>query len=604
MTGTHTINLGQDENDQPINLDLDSLMRSRALIQGASGSGKSYLARLIVEQAGHHVPVIVIDPEGEYATLRELHPMLLVGHGQAVDVPADVNTAAALAKRLNENNVSAVLDLSELPLHQRRGFVRRYIEGLMSVSAKKRQPAIVLVDEAHKFAAQSDKCESLEAMADLSSRGRKRKLCLIAATQRISKFHNDVAAELKNRLIGGTTLDVDVKRAGDELGMTTARRRVLTTLPTGSWYGFGPSFEARQVYEFVGGRVQTTHEDAALAVVPPSTPDIQAIAGELADLAQRHKDDVTTIEEAEAVIARLKKENQRLDRQLKVAGDAPPEVDEAEVRRRVDQAVSEAMVAAGERIRKVVDVKLGELPTLIESVKQKAGELALLELDAWRERFNKLEPGELHAAGLTNLAQAGAIQHDAVYSERKTLHGSQGKPQQNITTPAQPVEGVNRPKQKILDALAWFESVGIGSANRSIVAAIAGVSPRSSGFEKNLSGLRTLALIEYPSQGRVSLTGEGRRSANGPASPPSLRELHQRWLGSKALSRPQAVLLEILLKELSAMSREDLADRAGVSAGSSGFDKNVSRLSTLGLVRYPQPGMVELTELLFPEGLR
>lgn len=84
----------------------------------------------------------------------------------------------------------------------------------------------------------------------------------------------------------------------------------------------------------------------------------------------------------------------------------------------------------------------------------------------------------------------------------------------------------------------------------------------------------------------------------------TLRELHQRWLGSKALSRPQAVLLEILLKELSAMSREDLADRAGVSAWSSGFEKNVSRLSSLGLVRYPQPGVVELTELLFPEGLR
>ena len=201
MSSVSTIQLGHTDEVDGVRLSLDSLMRSRALIQGSSGSGKSYLARGIVEQAAHHVPVIVVDPEGEYATLREMHPMLLVGHGQAVDVQADVDTAAALARRLNENKVSAVLDLSELRLHQRRAFVRRYIEGLMSVPAKKRQPAIVLVDEAHKFSGQSDRCESLDAMADIASRGRKRKLCLIAATQRISKFHNDVAAELKNRLI-------------------------------------------------------------------------------------------------------------------------------------------------------------------------------------------------------------------------------------------------------------------------------------------------------------------------------------------------------------------------------------------------------------------
>ncbi|MEM9110569.1 MAG: DUF87 domain-containing protein [Planctomycetota bacterium] len=554
MTDKHRINLGQDDLGGPVYQDLDSLMRSRMLIQGASGSGKSYLARGIVEQAAHHVPVIVIDPEGEYATLRELHPMLLVGHGQAVDVPADINTAAALAKRLNENKVSAVLDLSELPLHQRRGFVRRYIEGLMAVPAKKRQPAIVLGDEAHKFAAQSDRCESLEAMADLSSRGRKRKLCLIAATQRISKFHNDVAAELKNRLIGGTTLDVDVKRAGDELGMTTKDRRVLTTLPAGAWYGFGPAFEGRRVYEFVGAEVQTTHEDAALVAVPPASPDIQAIASELADLAERHQDDVTTIEEAESVINRLKKDKGRLERQLEAANNRPPEIDEAEVQRRVFEASNEV----GNQLKRQI----------IESIEQ------MVIDDPTPSRACEPRP----------------IRCDI--------------PPSFVPERYDPVDGVSRPQQKILDTLAWFSIVGIDQPSKDNVAAVAGVSPTSGGYKNNLGKLRSMELLDYPASGSVALTDSGRKAARYPDAPPTLKDLHRAWLGSRALSNPQATLLEVLIGAYpSAMARQDLADRVGNTVTSGGFKNNLGRLRSLGLIGYPSSGEAVATELLFPEGL-
>jgi DNA helicase HerA-like ATPase len=60
---------------------------------------------------------------------------------------------------------------------------------------------------------------------DLASRGRKRGLALVGATQRLSKLHKDVAAELLNKIIMRTGLDVDVQRAADELGMARARRR-------------------------------------------------------------------------------------------------------------------------------------------------------------------------------------------------------------------------------------------------------------------------------------------------------------------------------------------------------------------------------------------
>jgi hypothetical protein len=51
------------------------------------------------------------------------------------------------------------------------------------------------------------------------------------------------------------------------------------------------------------------------------------------------------------------------------------------------------------------------------------------------------------------------------------------------------------------------------------------------------------------------------------------------------------------------LTRDELAAAAGVSAASSSFSKHVSRLSSLGLVKYPGAGRVAAGPLLFPEGL-
>lgn len=67
--------------------DLDVLLPTRLLIQANSGGGKSYLIRRMVEQLFGHVQVIIIDPEGEFATLREQYDFVLVGRGG--ETPAD-----------------------------------------------------------------------------------------------------------------------------------------------------------------------------------------------------------------------------------------------------------------------------------------------------------------------------------------------------------------------------------------------------------------------------------------------------------------------------------------------------------------------------------
>ena len=107
-------------------IDLDSLINTRLLIQANSGGGKSWLIRRLLEQSHGRVQQIVIDLEGEFSTLREKFDYILAGKGG--DTPAEPRSAALLAKKLLELNVSAIIDLYELDHYQRKNFVKIFNE--------------------------------------------------------------------------------------------------------------------------------------------------------------------------------------------------------------------------------------------------------------------------------------------------------------------------------------------------------------------------------------------------------------------------------------------------------------------------------------------
>ena len=55
-----------------LKIDPARLVDTRALIQGSSGSGKSWLVRLLVEKVAAKIPVLILDLEGEFVTLSRL----------------------------------------------------------------------------------------------------------------------------------------------------------------------------------------------------------------------------------------------------------------------------------------------------------------------------------------------------------------------------------------------------------------------------------------------------------------------------------------------------------------------------------------------------
>src|SRR5437588_7854368 len=116
--------------NQSVGIDLPSLLDTRLLVQANSGGGKSWLLRRLLEQSHGKVQQIVIDLEGEFGTLREKYDYILAGKGG--DTPATPKTAAMLARRLLEHNVSAIIDLYELHHTERKRFVRLFLEEMIN----------------------------------------------------------------------------------------------------------------------------------------------------------------------------------------------------------------------------------------------------------------------------------------------------------------------------------------------------------------------------------------------------------------------------------------------------------------------------------------
>jgi DNA helicase HerA-like ATPase len=233
-------------NGHPI--DLGRLLETRMLVQANSGGGKSWALRRILEQTAPMVQQLVIDPEGEFATLREKFDYVICAPHDA-DAIASPRTAALLARRLLETGVSAILDIYDLKAHERQLFVERFLTALVNAPKALWHPVLIVLDEAHVFAPEKGSSESTGAVIDVATRGRKRGQSLIVATQRLAKLHKDVAAEMLNKLIGRTGLDVDVKRAADELGMTPREAmEQLRPLSPGEFYLFGPALSLRGLY--------------------------------------------------------------------------------------------------------------------------------------------------------------------------------------------------------------------------------------------------------------------------------------------------------------------------------------------------------------------
>lgn len=547
-------------------VDLSTLVVSKLLIAANSGGGKSWALRKLLEETHGKIQQVVIDLEGEYYTLRDsFDDYLLIGKGG--DMPANLRSASLLATKLLELQASAILDLSELKFHERKQFVRLFLESVMEAPPELYHPCMFVIDEAHHFAPQTGENEALASVIDLMTRGRKRDFCGVLATQRISKLHKDAIAECNNKMFGRTSQDIDMKRTADELGFTT-RQDVfsLRQLQPGEFFAFGTAIGGT-IEKVKVGMVKTQHQRRGAKVSSPAAPKsaIKAILEKLKDLPQEAEQKSKNEKELKNEIANLKREL-TIAKQVK---PNPTKIEKIEVPV-VGKRALEGLKLSETEMRKMLKVMKAFVSFTADAVNKLTGELAKVQ-NVPQKTYPVQEV--MRPSVTTQVGQPKFVNHEG---------------------------GLTTPEQRILDAIAWLESIGNNEPEQTAVAFLAGYTYGAGGFNNPKGALRSKGLVSYLAGNKIALTDEGRKIANMPDATLTTSKLHEKVLS--ILETPHQRILKPLLERYpEAMSDEELAELSGYKCGTGGFNNPKGRLRSLGLIEYLPGRMVKARSILFIE---
>jgi hypothetical protein len=559
------------------------------------GAGKTYLTAVLCEEFGlAGLPFVAIDPMGVYYGLRsssdgkhEGLPVIILG-GEHGDVPLESTSGKVIADWVATERRSAVLDLSLFGKNEQRRFVTDFAEQLYH---RNRDPLHLILDESDLWAPQKPKGveRMLGAIEDLVRRGRARGIGLSLVTQRPAVLNKDVLTQVSVlialRIVGPqdqAAVKEWIKYHGEE-GEQAAVMSSLSSLPIGTawfwspgWLGLLKKVQIRKRQTFDSSATPKIGE-RVIAPEKLAPVDLEVLRGRIA----------ATIEKAKAEDPReLRKTIRELTGQIEG------------LKKRIEtQPIQKAHTV---EVPVLTDDHLKRLEVLVNELRGMSNTI--------RVDFNEWSNG---------LCAAGKEIGDAIAKTRTpmpvpprrvtglaatSVASSSVRPVREPSPRPREAAGIGKAEQRIIDSLAWWESIGIVAPARIQVAFVAGYTVN--GHFNNLCGaLRTSAIVEYPQGNRLSLTPEGRNLAAAIEYLSTRDDLHRRV--REKISAAQQRLFDPLIEATKTgegpLSNEELASRAGYTVNGH-FNNLRGSLRSLGLIDYVSGGTVA-SELFFPPGL-
>lgn len=172
-----------------------------------------------MEELFAFMPMTIVDPAGEYWTLRERYEVLIAGRfrfndaGARVDhcdLEITVEDAETVAEYSFRNKVSVVLDLLLFDEDERATLLATYFKRLWDLVVRQPQPYAVVCDEAHNFIPQNGKTAVKRHLIRLAKEGRKFGISFIFATQRPASITKDVITQALMLLLHGVYYATDI----------------------------------------------------------------------------------------------------------------------------------------------------------------------------------------------------------------------------------------------------------------------------------------------------------------------------------------------------------------------------------------------------------
>jgi hydroxymethylpyrimidine pyrophosphatase-like HAD family hydrolase len=138
----HRLVAGVDDHGAPVTIPASQV---NVLIAGSSGAGKSFVLGLLAEQlVDLDYSILVIDPEGDHASIESLPGVVRVGGGHPLPPPADV------LRLLRHRFGSVVVDMSLVPHVEASAYLGELWDRVQQQRASTGAPHWILIDEAHR----------------------------------------------------------------------------------------------------------------------------------------------------------------------------------------------------------------------------------------------------------------------------------------------------------------------------------------------------------------------------------------------------------------------------------------------------------------------
>lgn len=577
-----------------VSLPLDTVTQTIAIL-AKRRVGKSYTMRRLVEQLFKtNQQVVIVDPKGDQWGIRSSadgkapgFPVVILG-GEHGDAPLEANAGEVVANLVVKERVSVLLDISLFRKHEVATFMTGFMENLYRLKAQEqyRTPMMLVIDEADAIAPQKpQKGEErmLGAAEDIVRRGGQRGIGCTLVTQRSAVLNKNVLTQAQMLIVLRTIApqDLAAMNAWIDVHGEAEQRKILMgslpSLPIGDAWFWSPGwptdegiFERAHVLPIETFDSGATPKVGEKPIVPKNLADVdlEVLKAQMAATIEKTKKDNPKSLHAEIA---------RLTHELAAAKSAQPKATTTEIKKiEVPVIGKRATAAITESVKKMAAVnnKMGKLINDFHEAQEKTNQSVAILL-------SKIEAIKKPIFVATN----GIKKHEPVFIQSQSSSTESNE---------QVIDG---PEQRILDAIAWFESLGNMQPEQAAVAFIAGYLAGGSGYERARGSLNKKGLTRCQN-GSIGLTNEGRIYSQQPVAAPTTEQLHQKVLA--ILPGPEQRVIQVLLSRYpDPISNADLAAQSGYEPGGSGYERARGRLRTLGLIEFTNDKRVKAREILF-----
>lgn len=581
-------------------------------ILGIRDSGKSYTATYLAERLFEaDIPFIAFDPIGIWRFLRvpgahrggRGYPVVVAG-GKEGDLPLTETGAPEIVRAAMRNGVSLVIDLFDIKLS--KSAWRRIVTQCVRVLLHENQQhglRHVFIEEAAEFIPQKptdwDVYNELEKLARMGGNSRLGYTLINQRSQEVAKAILELCENVflhrqrgKNAL---ENLDKWLSVAGAE-----EKRAIMASLP---------DLPQGQCWAWIGGdkprpptlvkvpRKNSLHPDRRvmrgdIATKPKNAVDVgKFVAGMKSTLVKVEEEDKAN---NPVLLRKLIAELEAAAKKAESAKPAPaPKVDKEAARQAAVDRENKARIRGkidgyGEAMKDIAGIfrdlapTMAKLKPLIDNI-DASGKL----IEGWAARTKERQ---IELAKQVPPEQPGAPRAP-IPTARVVPVPRSPRPHSNGDGSA----AIGKSEQRIIDAIRWWNVLGIAAPSHAQVAFIARYSHKSGTWATYLSRLRSADMIE--GRGDLVLTEQGAAIAAEPDAPPSTEALHAAVF-DKIDGPLKKILAPVLAAYPNALTHQEAGEASGYSHTSGTWATYLSRLRSLDLIA--SRGDLKAEDWMFP----